>query len=81
MENQFLKACEPSSTPESFGKTVQARLEELEQQKAELKRLAPLTSKILPGSSEAELISFFDRVKLEGEVSALRWLETKYGGQ
>ena len=81
MENQFLKPFDPASTPEFLGKPVQDRLDELEQQKAEIKKLAPLTSKYLPGASEAELITFFDRVKLQGELEALRWLNARRGGQ
>ena len=81
MESQFLKPFDPASTPEFLGKPVQERLEELAQQKAEMKKLAPLTSTYLPGASEAELIGFFDRVQLQGEMEALRWLQAKRSGQ
>jgi len=81
IESQVLKACDAASTPEPLGMPVKERLEELAQQKAELKRLAPLVDTISARGSEAELISYFDRVKLEGEVAALRWLEAKRGGQ
>lgn len=81
IESQFLKPLDPASAPEFVGKPVQIRLEELAQQKVDMKKLAPLASGYLPGASEAELISYFDRVKLQGEMEALRWLQTKLGGQ
>jgi hypothetical protein len=81
IESQFLKACDPASTPEPLGMPVKDRLEDLAQQKAEMKRLAPLVDALSSRGSEAELISYFDRVKLEGEVAALRWLEARRGGQ
>ena len=81
IESQILKACDPASTPEPLGMPVKDRLEDLAQQKAELKRLAPLVNTLSARGSEAELMSYFDRVKLDGEVAALRWLEAKRGGQ
>jgi hypothetical protein len=81
IETQFLKAFDPASAPEWLGKPVGARLAELAQQEKEMLRLGGLVGGVLTGANEAELITYFDRVKLEGEVAALRWLEAKYGGK
>jgi hypothetical protein len=79
IESQFLKPFDPASTPEFLGKSVQARLEELARQRADVKNLAPLVSAYLPSASETELISYFDRLKLQGEMEALRWLQSRLG--
>jgi hypothetical protein len=77
IESQFLKPFDPATTPDFLGKPVKDRLEELAQQKTEMKNFGPLASTWLPGATEAELISYFDRVKLQGELAALRWLKAK----
>jgi hypothetical protein len=35
----------------------------------------------MPGASEADLISYFDRFKIYGESAALAWLKQRQGGQ
>lgn len=60
------------------GKTPQDRLAELKQQKLSLKDLAKSSERaVLANLTEAELLSYFDRQKVYGEVEAKRWLQQR----
>ncbi|MCL4178185.1 MAG: hypothetical protein KJ072_10655 [Verrucomicrobia bacterium] len=77
IEQTVLKNVDSLSAPEYLGMTVQERLDQLADQKAEIKALAPLAENILPSASEAELVTYLDRVRVNGELEALRWLKNR----
>jgi len=60
------------------GKTPKDRLEEHKQQKLSLKDWAKSSDPaLLANLTEAELLSYYDRQKLYGEVEAARWLQQR----
>ena len=63
----------------SDGQTVKGRLDQLDQQKAELRQLAQQTEALLPKMTEQDSISYKDRWRNFGEEAAGRWLINKYG--
>jgi hypothetical protein len=77
IEQTVLNNVDSLSAPEYLGMTVQERLDQLADQKAEIKALAPLAENILPSASEAELVTYLDRVRVNGELEALRWLKNR----
>jgi hypothetical protein len=62
------------------GKTPAQRLEELRQQKAEIKQLSAEALAAFPALSEAEQSSYSQRVKLNGELETMRWWRQQRGG-
>jgi hypothetical protein len=96
VERQILESVDPASPYANAGHTVQDRLHQLAQRQEEIKRLgesgdpAPGGSgggqpDVLVALSERmppqDLISFFDRIKVSGEMEALRWALNKLGAQ
>jgi hypothetical protein len=61
------------------GETPGQRLQELKQQKAMLSQLDNSFEAIAPGLTDAEKVSFQQRVKIYGEVTAMRWLVRQHG--
>jgi hypothetical protein len=60
------------------GKTPKDRMEELKQQKLSLKDWAKSSDRAaLANMTEAELLSYYDRQKLYGELEATRWLQQR----
>jgi hypothetical protein len=80
---------DPNSPYGSTGQTVQNQFDALTEQMTALaepgmtiadeKSLGVQESDLLPTLSDQELINFFNRVKLNGEAEAARWLVSKYG--
>ena len=79
VERIALSAMDPSSPYGSDGKTVQDRLNQLNQKKAELKELNAQLEPLLPNLSDQDWISYTDRWRVFGEESAIRWVVNKYG--
>ena len=70
----ILKELEPNTAYDFLGgKTPGQRLEDLRQNKAEIKQLSAEFLSALPNLSEAEQISYAQRVKLYGELETMRW--------
>jgi len=61
------------------GETPDQRLQELNQQKAMLNQLEKNFEAIQPGLTDAERVSFQERVKIYGEIAAMRWLLQQRG--
>ena len=78
VEKKFLASQAPDSPFGSDGRTVRDRMAEIDAHRQSIRELAPLTQSLarLP---EREAIMYFDRVKLHGELEALRWLKNKHG--
>lgn len=78
VEKKFLASQAPDSPFGSDGRTVRDRLAELDAHRQSIRELTPLTE-MLPRLPEREAHIYFDRVKLHGELEALRWLKNKHG--
>ena len=61
------------------GETPGQRLQELKQQKTALSQLEKSFEAIQSGLTDAENVSFQERVKIYGEVAAMRWLVQQHG--
>ena len=70
---------DPTSPYDDAGRTVKDRIDELNQRTAIQKTLKTQAQDLLQGLSEQDLISFFDRKKVLGEMEALRWAQNRVG--
>jgi hypothetical protein len=84
IETKALQALPPESLYDDSGRTVQARLDELASRKTEITRLNDPANgnsgerqSILETLSQQDLITYFDRLKIFGELNALRWAVEK----
>jgi hypothetical protein len=77
-ERNALKAMDPNS-PYGDGLTVQQRIDQLEQQRGEIKQLNAQLEPILEKMSDQDWISYKDRWRTFGEEAAVRWVVAKYG--
>lgn len=78
LERKFLASQAPDSPFGSDGRMVRDRLAELDAHRQSIRELTPFTE-MLPRLPEREALIYFDRVKLHGELDALRWLKNKHG--
>ena len=88
IESMVLKAFPSDSPYDETGQTIQARLDELATRRAEIKRLNDPTAgnvgerqSILQELSPQDLITYFDRLKVFGELEALRWAQSRRAKQ
>ena len=76
---------EPLNPNASFdflgGKTPNDRMEELKQQREPLKAQARKFQDVYSNATEAELLDYYDRRKLYGDVEAMRWLLERRGAR
>ncbi|PYJ63187.1 MAG: hypothetical protein DME24_01765 [Verrucomicrobia bacterium] len=79
VEGIALNAMDPNSPYGIDGQTVQDRLNQLNQKKAELKELNAQLEPLLPNLSDQDWISYKDRWRVFGEEAAIRWVVNKYG--
>jgi len=86
IERQILERMDPASPYDSAGHTVQDRLSELAQRREVIRELQGAVDPsgkwdslagVLQTLSEQDLISFFDRVKVSGELEAMRWVRSR----
>jgi len=78
VERKFLATQSPDSAFGSDGRTVRDRLAELDAHRQSIRELTPLTD-MLGRLPEREAFIYFDRLKLHGELDALRWLKNRHG--
>ncbi|NBR86946.1 MAG: hypothetical protein EB141_02980 [Verrucomicrobia bacterium] len=76
IEKKFL-AGQSADSPLGDGRTVGGRLAELEAQRQTIRDVTQLTA-LLPTLPPQEALTYFDRLKLSGELDALRWLQNKH---
>ncbi len=81
IERMALNTMDPNRAYGSGGQTVQARLDQLAQQAAQVKELAQQTEGLLSQMTDQDWISYKDRWRNFGEEAAARWLLGKYGPQ
>ena len=67
----------PDTRPDFLGGTVQQRIDELTGFRQGVRSLTEDFGDWMGRASEAELISYFDRMKLQGEYRALQWLRNR----
>ena len=60
------------------GKTVAQRLEEIRQQKQDLRALTSVYSSAFAAATDAERDNYMERVKIYGEAAAMRWLQQQH---
>jgi hypothetical protein len=77
IERNVLSALPPDSQPEFLGGTVQQRLDEMAAFRRDVKTLTPLFDDMLARGDEREIISYFDRLKIQGEYKTLLWLQNR----
>jgi hypothetical protein len=80
VESRMLEQLDPNTSYDFLdGETPTQRLEELKQQKAMLDQLDKSFQAIQPSLTAAEIVSFQERIKIYGEVAAMRWLLQQHG--
>jgi hypothetical protein len=84
IESMVLRTFALDSPYDDSGRTIQARLDELANRQAEIKYLNDPTAgnvgerqSILEELSPQDLITYFDRLKVFGELEALRWAQNR----
>jgi hypothetical protein len=78
VQNQILSAMDPASPYGDSGQTIKNRMDEIAGQRAVIKGLAQQTESLLQVMSEPDAASFYDRLKMFGEMDAVRWAAGKY---
>jgi hypothetical protein len=78
IENGALNAMDPVSPIDAEGTTAGTRLEQLRQRKSEMKSLIQTTEQALRSATDAELMTYFERIKLSGDASASEWIRRRY---
>jgi len=77
IESQVWSLFDPNANSHYPGLTVQQRQDELARQRDAIKNLTTNFPQLLLGCSAEEITAYLDRVKVLGEVEALRWLRSK----
>lgn len=78
MERKVLDGIDPASVLDDSGTTAQQRLDQVRQRCKEITTLADTDLSMLKTLPPREVSAYFDRRKLYGEASALKWLRVKY---
>ena len=81
IENNALKAMDPDSAYGNDGQTVQDQMDQIAQEKANIKAVADAAMPLMPALSDQEMLNFENRRMMYGEVAAMQWVVNKYGGQ
>ena len=80
VEEKMFDQLDPNTSYDFLGgETPGQRLQELKQQKSMLSQLDKSFEAIQPGLTDAEKVSFQERVKIYGEIAAMRWLQQEHG--
>ncbi len=90
IERQFLEGMDPASRYDNAGTSVQDRLDELARRRemytefqgpVDASRSWGSATELMESLSEQDRISFFDRIKVSGEIEALRWARNRLSGR
>jgi hypothetical protein len=79
VESQMLGLMDPNAALGNSGVLAKDQLAELSRQSAAIKELAQQEEALLQGMSEQDVANFFERIKVGGEQSALRWALGRQG--
>ena len=90
IERQILERMDPAGPYDNAGHTVKDRLEELARRREMYKEFqGPVDAsgrwssptEVMESLSEQDRVSFFDRIKVSGEIEALRWARNRLGSR
>ena len=80
IERKFVAAMDPASPYDSSGTTVKGRLDELARKRETIKEVGGDGGIwVNQALSEQDQLAFFERMKVSGELEALRWARNKQG--
>ena len=80
VEAVALKQLDPNIAYDFLGgKTPTERADALKQQKQAFRESSKSFSATLANMTEAELLAYHDRMKVYGEIEAMRWLQQRFG--
>jgi hypothetical protein len=79
VEREFLKGLDPVGTYDFLPVTVNERLAELTEQERRIRESSRFVDQWMRTASEAQLVSYFDRLKLYGEAGAISWARAQAG--
>lgn len=74
IEQRTLKTLDPTSAYDASGDSVEDRLNQLAQRKAEIRALCGQADEAIKNLSEPDLASFYERFRTVGELEAFRWV-------
>lgn len=77
IERMLLSQLPPDSQPPFLNSTVQQRLDEAAAYRQSLRPLSMAFTDMMVRGNETEIISYFDRVKVQGEHKAMLWLHNR----
>lgn len=81
IQRNALSAMDPGSPYGAAGQTVADQLNQLAQQKDNIKTLVQQTQEILPTMPDEDWINYQNRRMMFGEQDAFRWVLNKYGAK
>jgi len=79
VERMALSAMDPNSPYSDKGQTVQDRINQIDQSRAEFHELAQQFHSLVQTMSDQDWINFMDRQMIFGAEVAMRWVVGKYG--
>ncbi|HEY1171130.1 MAG TPA: hypothetical protein VGH19_07185 [Verrucomicrobiae bacterium] len=74
IQSQVLRSMDPANIYDDSGRTVKDELATLQERRNALKELGKQLDAIYPTLTERDIVSYFDRMKTFGELSATQWL-------
>lgn len=72
-----MSALDPDGTYDFLAQPIGERLAQLQTQQNSIRQDAKFFDVWLTTANEAQLVSYFDRMKLYGEAAALHWARTQ----
>lgn len=80
LEALLMRSWDPNTSYDFLGgKTPTEKLEEIHQQREEIKTLLPAAQSLIRQMTEADVLSYWERAWQFGDVEAARWLLKQYG--
>jgi hypothetical protein len=77
IERILLNPLPPDSQPAFLNGTVQQRIDEMNTFRQSVKNLTPQIDNLMARGNESEIISYFDRMKVQGEYKSMLWLQNR----
>ncbi len=77
VERIVLNQLPPDSQPAFLNGTVQQRIDEMTAFRQNMRPLIADQAQMMNAASETDIISYFDRLKLQGEYKAMLWLQNR----
>jgi hypothetical protein len=77
IERIVVTPLDPQTPYDFLDGTVTERIDQLQGKRAEAKQLTEVFDQWWRTAPESEIVSFYDRLKLYGEIDALKWIEAR----